>query len=387
MIRVDLIYSNFLNSPDGASRFVKTMKGQKELFAQNGIDLRVITPDLFSQKDFKEGEMAHPSLLKKAVRTLSRYSVLVTKMRLKRAYHLPAEKVLEYYDSLPDKGEIVAFQEGVMAFSYLKKYKNRKQKVLMTLHSNGEMWSTLAQSQPRINSILMRNYRQDFERTLFEGCDRIGFVADLPRKHFCDLYSYKEEKTFYVYNGIESIPYAERPAPKTLDLICVGSLTRNKNQMGILNAIASLPESYQKKISFTIVGDGTERPALEEKAKELTAKIVFTGSSKEVNKYLMKANCYILFSKNEGLPMSIIEGMRAGLSVIGTKVGGIPEQIIDGKTGFVITLDENQLEEKLLYLVDHLNEIESMGKASYEYFLEKFTLEAMVKKYADIYMN
>lgn len=385
MLKVDLLYSNYLNSPDGASRFVKTMNSQKDLFNKNGIDLRIITPDLFSHKEFVEGSKVQPSLLVKLVRFLSRFSVMFTMARIYRAYETPAQRLLDYYDDCPDKGQIVAFQEGFTAYVFLKKYNKCQQNVIVSLHTNGELWSTLAQSLPRIESILMRNYRQDFERTLFSGCDKIGFVADLPRRHFCDLYPYREDKTFYVYNGIEPIPYGECPKPKTLDLICVGSLTKNKNQMGILNAIASLPESYQKKVSFTIVGDGTERPALEERAKELTAKIVFTGSSREVHKYLMMANCFILFSKNEGLPMSIIEGMRSGLPVIGTKVGGIPEQIIDGKTGFIVDVDEQQLAERLCYLVDHIDLLEQMGLTSYNYFLEKFTLEAMVKKYAEIY--
>ena len=157
--------------------------------------------------------------------------------------------------------------------------------------------------------------------------------------------------------------------------------------MGVLNAIAMLPEDYQKKVTFTIVGDGTERPPLEAKAKELTAKVVFTGSSKEVDKHLKNANCYILFSKNEGLPMSIIEGMRAGLPIIGSRVGGIPEQIVDGESGFVVDVDEKQLAAKLKFLIDNLNLLPDMGKVSYNYYLEKFTLEAMVKKYAEIYKS
>ena len=385
MLKVDLIYSNYLNSPDGASRFVKTMNGESELFAKYGIELRVITPDMFSHRAFENGSVEHPSLVKRIVRTLSKYSVVVTRMRIKRAYHLPSQRVLDYYDSLPEKGRIVAFQEGVMAYTYLKRHKDHEQVVLLTMHSNGEMWSTLAQSQPRINSFLMSDYRNDMETTLFTGCDKIGFVADFPRRHFCELYNYDVEKTFFVYNGNAPVSLIERAMPKTLDLICVGSLTKNKNQMGVLNAIAMLPEDYQKKVTFTIVGDGTERPSLEERARSLTAKVVFTGSSKEVDKYLGKANCYILFSKNEGLPMSIIEGMRAGLPIIGSRVGGIPEQIVDGESGFVVDVDEKQLAAKLKFLIDNLNLLPDMGKVSYNYYLEKFTIEAMVKAYSRLY--
>ena len=96
MLRVDIVYSNYLNSPDGASRFVKTMKGEKELFAKYGIDLRVITPDLYSHKDFKEGNFAQPSVAKKIIRTLSKYSVIVTWIRMIRSYSIPAKSIIDF---------------------------------------------------------------------------------------------------------------------------------------------------------------------------------------------------------------------------------------------------------------------------------------------------
>lgn len=387
MIRVDLIYSNYLNSPDGASRFVKTMKGQRELFAKFGIDLRVITPDLFSEKEFKDGSIAQPSALKRFVRTLSKYSVLITKTRINRSYTIPANSILSYYEQMDGKGSVVAFQEGFTAYYFLKRKLRKDQKVLLTLHNNGEIWSMLAQSMPRINSVLLNSFRKDFEYTLFEGCDRIGFVADAPRRHFCEMYPYKEKQTYYCYNGVPPKPLPNKAKSETLDLICVGSVNDRKNQLGVLNAIGLLPEDYQGRITFRVVGDGTAMPQLKEKAKELKAHIIFVGSSNEVDKHLQQANCFVLFSKDEGLPISIIEGMRSGLPIIGTRIAGVPEQIVDGNTGYLVDVDEHQLADKLSYLVDHLDELNAMGKASYYYFIEKFTIEAMVKKYSEIYIN
>ena len=77
--------------------------------------------------------------------------------------------------------------------------------------------------------------------------------------------------------------------------------------------------------------------------------------------------------------------MRAGLPVIGTNIAGIPEQIEDGKTGYLVDVDEKQLAEKIKYLVEHLEILPRLGEASYQLFLERFTIEAMVKKYAEIY--
>ena len=385
MIKVDLVYSNYLNSPDGASRFVKTMADMCGLFAEQGIELRVITADLFSKKEFGDGMKENPSLVKKIVRFISKYSALVTILRIKRSSGFLAKRIIQYYENYQDKGSLIAFQEGSTAYEFFKKCHPSSQKILLTMHSNGEMWTMTAQSMPRINSVLLKGYREDFENTLFTNCDEIGFVADTPRKHFCSLYNYPEDRTFYNYNGIVFKPMPERTKSDTLDLVCVGSLCERKNQIGILNAIALLPKEVQKKITFRIVGDGTARLEAERKAKDLAAKILFVGSSNNVDKHLQQSNCFVLFSKDEGLPISIVEGMRSGLPIIGSRIAGIPEQIIEAKTGFVVDLDEHKLAEKLQYCVNHIDELYDMGKASYEYFLQKFTIEAMVKKYAEIY--
>ncbi len=363
------------------------MKGQKDLFAKYGVELRVITPDLFSNKEFLESSVDNPSWLKRLVRVISRYSVVMTKMRLKRSYSIPANSIIDYYERLEDKGTIVAFQEGFTAYHFLKRSKHNNQKILLTLHNNGEIWTMLSQGMPRIKSVFLKGFRDDFEKTLFLGCDKIGFVADAPRKHFCELYPYSEEKSYYSYNGVATKPAPQRVKSKTLDLVCVGSVNERKNQLGVLNAIGLLPEDYQKKISFRVVGDGPFIPKLKQKANQLLANVILVGNSNKVDEHLEKANCFVLFSKDEGLPISIIEGMRSGLPIIGTRIAGVPEQIIDGSTGFLVDVDEHQLAEKLHYLVDHLDELEQMGRASYDLFIEKFTLEAMVKKYAEIYKS
>lgn len=389
MQKVDLIYSGYMNSPNGASMFVKKMDGLKEKFAENGIELRVISQDLIKQRLFNDTEEIRKRVsLREKVFALAKYSVIVTKFIIHRTDDKYSKLILDYYENkVEDKADVVAFQEGSCCYHYLKRHWEKKQKVLLTMHTSGEMWSMAYIRLPRLKSVFFKRYRNDFEQTLFRGCDKIGFVADLPRKKFISLYPYNDSQTYFAYNGIEVKEMPVRNVSSTLDLISVGSLCDRKNQIGILNAVGLLPAEFQKKITVTLVGDGSARPELEGKAKELTAEVIFTGSTKEVDKYLAKANCFILFSKDEGLPISIIEGMRAGLPVIGTNIAGIPELIIEGETGFLVDVDEQQLAERLRYLVDHLEILPQMGVASYQLFVEKFTIDAMVKKYSEIYKS
>lgn len=388
MLKVDLIYSGYMTSPNGASMFVKKMDALKEKFAENDVELRVISQDLIKQRLFNDTEEIRKRVsLREKVFALAKYSVLLTKFIIHITDDRYSKLILDYYDTLEDKADVVAFQETTCCYHYLKRHTDKKQKVLLTMHNSGDMWSMSYIRLPRLKSCSFKRYRKNFEETLLKGCDKIGFVADLPRKTFVSLYHYEDSKTYFAYNGIEVKEFPLRVPSNTLDLISVGSLCDRKNQIGILNAIGLLAEAYQKRIALTLVGDGKARPELESKAKELSSAVIFTGSTKEVEKYLTKANCFILFSKDEGLPISIIEGMRAGLPVIGTNIAGIPEQIIEGETGFLVNVNEHQLAEKLKYLVDNMGLLPNMGQASYQLFKEKFTIDAMVKKYVEIYKS
>lgn len=388
MVKVDLIYSGYLTAPNGASKFVNKMKSLKDKFALEDVHLRVISQDLIAPRDFSDDkEIRKRVSIREKIFSLAKYSVILTYFIINRTSKKYANLILDYYDTMPDKGEVLAFQEDTTCYYYLKRRKEKKQTVLLTMHNSGVMWIMEYLRLPRLKSYFFKEYRENFEKIIFSGCDKIGFVADLPRKKFCSLYPFQLEKTYYVYNGIEVFSCPNHVVSNTLDLISVGTLCDRKNQMGVLNAISLLPTEYQERINLTLVGDGPSREALEEKVKELGAKIIFTGSSNEVDKYLKQANCFILFSKDEGLPISIIEGMRAGLPIIGTNIAGIPEQIIDGKTGYLLDIDERKLAEKLLFLVDHIDLLPKMGKNSYEYFLQKFTSDGMVKRYAEIYKD
>ena len=387
MLKVDLIYSDWITAPTGASHFVARMKEMKDLFAKNGIDLRVISPDLIISRQYANTS-TKPKLKVKLAMWLAKHSAVATRFVIYRGYDVAAKRILNYYEKMPNKGEVLAFQETITCYHYLRRCKIHSSKVLLTIHNNGDMWTMWYYLFPKLKSILLRSYRKKVEQTLLKGCDKIGFVADYPRQLFCKNYNYDENKSYFAYTSIE---LGETPKPmevgEVVDIITSGSLGERKNQMGVLNAIGLLPEDYQKQLRYTILSNGDMREALEKKARTLKAKIIFTGKVERVEDYLKSANCFVLYSKDEGQPMSIVEAMRMGLPIIGSNVAGIPEQIIDGKTGFVVDLNEKHLAEKLCYIVDHREELPAMGRASYELFLEKFTIDAMVKKYAEIYKN
>lgn len=384
MIKVDLIFSKSIYGQAGDRSFVRCMGEQKALFAQYGVHLRIITPDLYQSSD-STIRPVKATWKHSVAMFLTKHSALATRLFIYLKNDRRAQRMMNYYNSMPDKGQVVAFQDMMDCLVFLKHYHYNNQKVLLTLHSNGDFWSMCYYTLPKLRSWQMKRYKENIEKILFKGVDKFGFVADSPRKVFCAEYNWDDTNTFFVYNGIESRLYSKMSIPDKVKLICVGTLNSRKNQMGILSAIGYLTEEEQQQLEVVFVGGGEARSDLEEKAKSLFSYVEFTGTTREVDKYLKQANVYCLFSKAEGLPISIVEAMRAGLPIIGSNVAGIPEQIIDGESGYVVELNEHDLSEKLRHIIKHKELLPQMGEASYRLFERQFTIEAMVEKYTMVY--
>lgn len=385
MIKVDILYPNNINQPNGLSQFVKKMNSLRQRFLDYGIDLNIYSRDIFSVPDVKTSNLNN-SYFKKLVFKIAKHSILLTRYMLYRLHEAPSKNIIGYYNSQNNKGDILAFQDFWTCYYYIKSVGyDRNKKIILTLHNDGDIWEMPASNHPLIKSIFFRCYRRRIEETILNGCTKIGFVADKPRKTFCNRYNFDKTNTFFVYNGIEYKEYQPLSDYQRLKIVCVGTLNDRKNQLGILNAIQLLPEEQQKCIELTLVGDGDARPLLEIESQKLFSKINFIGSSNNVEKYLREANCFCLFSKSEGFPISILEAMRAGLPIIGSNIAGIPEQIIHNKTGFIVDLDNGQLSEVFRYVLNNITELHLLGENSRDLFVEKFTIDAMVEKYAHLY--
>ncbi|GAF79083.1 unnamed protein product, partial [marine sediment metagenome] len=136
------------------------------------------------------------------------------------------------------------------------------------------------------------------------------------------------------------------------------------------------------------VGDGPEREKLESVASELevSSKVRFTGFREDPHLFYKIMDIFLLTSFSEGTAMTLLEAMASGLPCIVTDVGGNPEIVIKGETGFVIpSNDEKALAEKICTLLSNTKLKKEMGKAGRRRFEENFTVEKMVKAYEALY--
>jgi trehalose synthase len=106
----------------------------------------------------------------------------------------------------------------------------------------------------------------------------------------------------------------------------------------------------------------------------------------EVNAFQSASDVALLKSIREGFGLTVTESLWKEVPVVGGNVGGIPLQIIDGETGFLVNTIEDAA-EKTLYLLKHPQEAKKMGKKGREQVKENFLVTKHLKKYLDLFLS
>jgi glycosyltransferase involved in cell wall biosynthesis len=128
----------------------------------------------------------------------------------------------------------------------------------------------------------------------------------------------------------------------------VGRLTEIKNHKLFLQVAASFKKTNQRKVRFVIIGDGHLRPELENRVDELGLRddVLFLGSRRDPENFYPALDLVALTSRNEGTPLSLIEGMANARPVIATGVGGVVDLLgarVSAQPGQGFTLHERGL--------------------------------------------
>jgi glycosyltransferase involved in cell wall biosynthesis len=189
------------------------------------------------------------------------------------------------------------------------------------------------------------------------------------------------EQAVVVHNAVD---VADARA-STLDgdpplLLSVTRLKAPKDGVTLARALRLLePGSYRA----ALVGDGPDRPQIE---AELGDAGELLGERTDVVELLAGADVFVLSSRSEGLPLSILEAMAAGLPVVASAVGGIPELVVDGKTGFVVPPgDAKALAEALRTLVADAELRRRFGAEARRRAEEHFSVQTARRAHVELY--
>jgi len=170
-------------------------------------------------------------------------------------------------------------------------------------------------------------------------------------------------------------------------------ITKGRGGKGIEYLIKTfnlLNKETKVDIKLLIAGDGRLKPFLEKIVFELglDKKIQFLGWINDISDFLNKIDVFVLPSFIEGTPRSILEAYYHYVPVIATNVGGIPEILQSGKTGFLVSPgNPAELKEKMKYFIDNPEEIITMGKKARDYVIRNHNVKSEVARLENIYLS
>lgn len=208
----------------------------------------------------------------------------------------------------------------------------------------------------------------------------------------------EERKVAVIENGIDLGRYQPRAEVRAEvraelglpdDSLVIGIVCRlvECKNVGLLLR-AALPH-LSPATQLLIIGDGPERPQLEALARQQSQGRFarFLGQRTDVARLLNALDLFALSSNTEGHPISVIEAMATGLPVLATQVGGIPEMIEDGKTGFLAPNDEQAYAARLVAALDQRLSWPAMGVAARTEAHKRFSSETMTDRYLALYQS
>lgn len=137
-----------------------------------------------------------------------------------------------------------------------------------------------------------------------------------------------------------------------------------------------------------LVGEGPERPMVEELVENLglSGRVEFAGRVLYVERILQKTDLLLSTSDTESFGMSIAEAMSTEVPVVAYRVGGIPEVVADGETGYLVDPEDiSGAAEAALQILTHPERHQTMGQAARQRVVENFSDELIVRQYLEYY--
>ncbi len=194
-----------------------------------------------------------------------------------------------------------------------------------------------------------------------------------------------------IHNGVdvERLDAAGKPSVGRggRTVVMIASLTEKKAPLDFVEAARSIADRLDD-VHFEVVGDGPLRGPMEElvRRKDLDGRFRFVGQTAGVGAVLARADVSVLTSLKEGCSNVVLESMAVGVPVVVTDVGGNPELVEDGVTGFVVPPGEPRaLAERVVRVLEDEATARDMGRAARERARREFSMERMVERTVEFY--
>jgi len=223
------------------------------------------------------------------------------------------------------------------------------------------------------------------------GC--VVMISEATRQFFVRYRGIPEAKTRVILNGANlerflNVPARPGSVPPRVRFGIAARMVAEKDHFTLLRAFA-LVTGEIPGAELQIAGDGPLKDRLEEFTRELnlTDRVTFLGALPHIAQFLSQLDILVLSSLNEGLPLSLLEAMAAGLPIVSTRAGGVEEAARDGQNAYLAAVgDSNDLARAMIRMALAPN-LAQMGALGQRIVQDRFRIEDTWKAYCELFLS
>lgn len=303
----------------------------------------------------------------------------------------PSKKITSWFESKEKFSELLrSFRPDAILVDRQRHFAMAalKSGLPLFIHLRGDLWSEIEMAKKTLYRSFSRkiaiNQWEKMANQTFTGAAGIfpicRYLEDIVRKH------YPDKRTNVMYSGINSDNWYNVDGMR-LRHPCVGLLQgaviwgKTKELLILPKILESLPD-----VTFYWAGDGPYRNEITSKLSKYQ-NFVYLGALKypdQVRQYLSEIDIYGLMSGLDMSPLTLQEAQLMKRPVIATRVGGIPEMMSDGETGYLVNSEDHfAWIEKISILLNEDNKRKAMGDAGRKFIEENFSWEKIASNFAN----
>ena len=247
---------------------------------------------------------------------------------------------------------------------------------------------------------LLNGYFESFKRSLVVIAekilaiftDQLLAVGDKVRQDLLNAGVGKKEKFGLMPPGlvINKLPAKDESlksfglSDSRLQCAFIGRITQIKRPDRFLDVVSEV-KKRGIDLDFFMAGDGELLKGCRKRISDQKLPVTVLGWQSDIEKILSAADIVLLTSDNEGTPLSLIQAGMAGLPVVSTNVGSVPEVVLDGATGLITSLDVQEIADALEKLATDKAFRERLGLAAQEFTLANFGVQRLVHDHEELY--
>ena len=169
-------------------------------------------------------------------------------------------------------------------------------------------------------------------------------------------------------------------------IVCwIGRFTDIKNPTLAIQSFSKFSRMFGKSSQLIMAGDGEQLKECKKLASELDVNVNFLGWVENIDELLNVSSLLLMTSKNEGLPVVIVEAGIRSVPTLSTNVGGVKDFISDGKTGYLVEQEIDIIADKLLIIAKNRSDRLNVGKTAKAFSESDFSLNLFLQKHIAIY--